>query len=258
MGTKMSPSYANIFMGILEKQMLSTYPHKPFIYFCYIDDIFMIWTDGEDSSNTFLEHCNKQNQHIKFKQTGTGTTVPFLDVSVTLKNRKLHSDLYRKPTDKHQYLYYTSCHPKHTKNSLPYCLVLRLCRICSTEHLFSLHTDDIKQHLRKRGYTKGCINDAINKASQVPRREAIMKKLEQNKTWQSPICHHIQHSTTKHSKTPTRISNNPKCFRKMFWSFQKYSFSELQEREELKWHALQQKNTTTKRYQEKKQILSGD
>ena len=63
MGTKMAPSYANIFMGILEKQMLSTYPHKPFIYFRYIDDIFMIWTDGEDSLNAFLEHCNKQNKH---------------------------------------------------------------------------------------------------------------------------------------------------------------------------------------------------
>ena len=41
----------------------------------------------------------------------------FLDVSVSLQNEKLHTDLYCKPTDKHQYLYYTSCHPKHTKNS---------------------------------------------------------------------------------------------------------------------------------------------
>ena len=84
-GTKMAPSYANIFMGILEKQMLSTYPHKPFIYFRYIDDIFMIWTEREDSLNTFLEYCNKQNKYTNFKPTGTGTTVPFLDVSVTLK-----------------------------------------------------------------------------------------------------------------------------------------------------------------------------
>ena len=44
MGTKMAPSYANIFKGILEKQMLSTYPHKSLIYIRYIDDIFMIWT----------------------------------------------------------------------------------------------------------------------------------------------------------------------------------------------------------------------
>ena len=147
----------------------------------------MIWTKGEDSLNTFLEHCNKQNKHIKFKPTGTGTTVPFLDVSVTLKNGKLHSDLYCKPTDKHQYLYQTSCHSKHTKDSVPYSLALRLRCICSTEHRFSLRTDDMKQHLLKRGYTKGCINDTINKASQVPRREAIMEKLQQNKLDRVPF-----------------------------------------------------------------------
>ena len=45
----------------------------------------------------------------------------------------------------------------------------------------------MKQHLLKRGYTKGCINDAINKASQVPRREAIMEKLEQNKLDRVPF-----------------------------------------------------------------------
>ena len=86
MRTKMAPSYTKIFICILEKQMLSTYPHKPFVYFRYIDDIFMIWTEGEDSLNTFLEHCNKQNKDIKFTPTETGTTVPFLDVSATLKN----------------------------------------------------------------------------------------------------------------------------------------------------------------------------
>ena len=64
MGTKMAPSYANLFMGVLEKQMLSSYKHKPLVYFRYIDDIFMIWTDGEDSLNDFLAHCNNQNKNI--------------------------------------------------------------------------------------------------------------------------------------------------------------------------------------------------
>ena len=105
MGTKMAPLHANLFMGILEKQMLCTYPHKSVIYCHYIDDVFMTWTKGEDSLNTFLEQCMKQNKHIKFKPTGTGTTVPFLDFSVILKNGKLHSDLYCELTDKHQYLY---------------------------------------------------------------------------------------------------------------------------------------------------------
>ena len=179
MGTKMAPSYANIFMSIFEKQILSTYHHKPFVYFHYIDDIFMIWTEGEDSLNKFLEHCNKQNKHIQFTSSNIGTTVLFLDVSVSLKNKKLHTDLYCKPTDKHQYLYYTSCHPKHTKNSLPYGLALRLRRISSSDDLFFTCTKEMKQHLLKRGYTKGCINDAINKASKVPREASLKENHDQ-------------------------------------------------------------------------------
>ena len=86
MGTKMAPSYPNIFIGIFEKQMPSTYHHKPFIYFRYIDDIFMIWTEVEDSLNKFLKHCNKQNKRIQFTSSDIGTTVPFLDIFVSLQN----------------------------------------------------------------------------------------------------------------------------------------------------------------------------
>ena len=64
MGTEMTPSYANLFMGVLEKQMLSSYKHKPLVYLRYIDDILMIWTDGEDSLNDFVTHCNSQNKNI--------------------------------------------------------------------------------------------------------------------------------------------------------------------------------------------------
>ena len=53
MGTKMAPSYANIFMSVFEKQMLSSYHHKPFVYFRYIDDILWfgqkekrVWTSS--------------------------------------------------------------------------------------------------------------------------------------------------------------------------------------------------------------------
>ena len=147
MGTKMAPSHANIFVSVFEKQMLSSYPHKPFVYFHYIDDIFMIWREGKDSLKQFLKHCNRPNKHIEFTESEAGTTVHFLDASVHLQNEKLHTDLYCKPTDlyckptdKHQYLYYTSCQPKHTRNSLPYSLALRLRRICLTDELFSLCT----------------------------------------------------------------------------------------------------------------------
>ena len=78
----------------------------------------MIWTDGEDILNDFLTHCNKQNRNIQFEQTISDISIFFLDVSITLEGGKLTTNLYCKSTDKHQYLYHTSCQPKHTKTSL--------------------------------------------------------------------------------------------------------------------------------------------
>ena len=152
MGTKMAPSYANLFMGMLEKQMLSSYKNKPLLYSRYIDDIFMIWTDGEDSLNDFLTHCNSQNKNIQFKQTISNTSILFLDFSINLKGGKLTTDLYCKSSDKYQYLYHTSRHPKNTKTSLPYCLALRLRHICSRENLFKQRTNGMLHHFIQRGY----------------------------------------------------------------------------------------------------------
>ena len=42
MGTKMAPSYANLFMGFVEKDLLERCLKKPLVWFCYIDDILSI------------------------------------------------------------------------------------------------------------------------------------------------------------------------------------------------------------------------
>ena len=176
MDSKIAPSYANLFMGMSEKQMLSSYKHKPLVYFRYMDYIFMIWTGGEDSLNDFLTHCNSQTKNIQFEQTISNASIPFLVVSVTLEDGKLTTDLYCKFPDKHQYLYHRSCHPKHTRTSLPYCLAPRLRRICSSENLFRQRTNEELHHLIQRGYKKRCIHDAIKKASLVTREEALADK----------------------------------------------------------------------------------
>ena len=45
----------------------------------------------------------------------------------------------------------------------------------------------MKQHLLNRGYTKGCINDAINKASIVTREDSLKEKIEQQKLQRVPF-----------------------------------------------------------------------
>ena len=77
----------------------------------------------------------------------------FLYVQVQLKDKHFKTDLYTKPTDKHQYLLKSSCHSSHTKRSIPFSLALRLRRICSTDFLFEKHFVELINYLAKRGYS---------------------------------------------------------------------------------------------------------
>ena len=50
----MAPSYANLFTGKLEQSAIENAPFKPYVWWRFIDDIFKVWTEGEDNLQTFL------------------------------------------------------------------------------------------------------------------------------------------------------------------------------------------------------------
>ena len=104
MGTTMAPSYANLFLAKFETDALSRAPFQPFIWWRYIDDIFMIWTRSVQDLNTFTSFLNDIHPTIKFTCDHSFTSIPFLDVNVSLHYGKIVTDLYTKPADKHQYL----------------------------------------------------------------------------------------------------------------------------------------------------------
>ena len=115
MGTRMAPSYANLFMAQLERRLLDNANMKPLIWWRYIDDIFTIWCHGEASLETFVEDLNQAHPTIKFTVEWSRNSIPFLDTSILLENGQLTTDLHVKPTDTHQYLAANSCHPRHCK-----------------------------------------------------------------------------------------------------------------------------------------------
>jgi hypothetical protein len=62
MGTKMAPSYANIFMGKLEKQLLELSIERPLSWYRFIDDVDMKWTQNDEELQNFLSRDN--NLHV--------------------------------------------------------------------------------------------------------------------------------------------------------------------------------------------------
>lgn len=68
----------------------------------------------------------------------------FLDVTVMLdENRRLHTDVYNKPTDSHQYLHNTSYHPGHIKKSIAFSQAIRIKRICSDRETAHKRCDEL-------------------------------------------------------------------------------------------------------------------
>ena len=114
-GTKFAPPYACIFMDQVETEFLKTQKYKPLVWFRYIDDVFFIWTHGKETLSWFLEDLNNFHPNIKFSHEVNKESIYFLDLNIRLSDGNISTDLYVKPTDRHQFLHYTSSHPDHTK-----------------------------------------------------------------------------------------------------------------------------------------------
>ena len=162
-GTKFAPPYACIFMDQVESEFLKTQTHQPLVWFRYIDDIFFIWTHGQDKLEQFLVDLNKFHPSIKFTHESSRKNVTFLDVDVKFLNGKVITDLHIKATDHHQYLHYTSSHPYHTKRSIVHSEALRFSWICSFEQDFERHRNQMKLWFLNRGYPKWLIDKEVEK-----------------------------------------------------------------------------------------------
>ena len=152
MGAKMAPSYANSFMGDLEERLLLSSLKQPLSWFRFIDDVDMKWTHGDKEIDEFLEHANSIHPSIKFTHEVSKTKMSFLDTTTAVKEANMTTDLYSKPTDKHQYLSPISCHPKHCFKSIPFSQAIRVKRICSTVETTKQRLGDLRHHLKRRGY----------------------------------------------------------------------------------------------------------
>ena len=113
-------------------------------------------------------------------------SLPFLDTLCKLEDGKIITDLYRKETDRNQYLLTSSCHPAHVTDNIPFSLALRIVRICTHPEDREKRFDELKALLLSRDYKPGSVDNAIEKARNIPRQEAL-KKVVQPKDSKRPV-----------------------------------------------------------------------
>ena len=192
MGTRVAPSYANIFMDWFERKYVYTYADQPDFWVRFIDDIKTLWSLGADKLERFIVHLNSSHPTIRFTVIRSQKMVPFLDTEVfLLPDHKLGITIHSKETDSHDYLLYSSDHPKHVKDSIPYSQFLRIRRICTEWLDFMYQAIIILGHFVRRGYPSDLLLGSLGKACERNRQELLHPTV-------------IGSSTTPQNKTKTK------------------------------------------------------
>ena len=156
MGHPYCVAYANIYMANWEEDALSVALYKPFIWFRFIDDIFMIWLHGIFEFFILYKGLNGQSNSIKLTFEIEQNSINFLDITFYkgpnfAKTQILDTKVYFKPTNSLALLHKHSHHPNHVFKSVVKSQVLRYSRICNNLMDFENATSTLFQSLYKRG-----------------------------------------------------------------------------------------------------------
>ena len=132
-----APTLANIFMAVIDDLIedCGIVDGESLIEFIkrFIDDLLLFWSGTVQQFETFMKKINSLHPTIKFTSSYNfeEKSTSYLDMEIKIVNGVITTDLYRKPTDKIQYLLPSSCHPSHIFDNIPYSLALRIVRILS-------------------------------------------------------------------------------------------------------------------------------
>ena len=170
----MGPSYANLFVGYVEHQFFNQYDGpKPELYGRYIDDCIGAISSSREELDQFITSVNSFHPALKYTWEISETSLAFLDIKVSIRGNALCTSVHYKPTDSHSYLLYSSSHPSHVKNSIPYSQFLRLRRLCSDDSDFSSKSEEMCQFFEKRGYPVSVVKASHHRAQQFDRQSSL-------------------------------------------------------------------------------------
>ena len=198
MGIHPAPAFANIYLAkrlnIQITKLAEKYGEKgnsAFLLFKrFLDDLIQIFQGSTKQLHTLFEEINKIHPTLKFTMSHTSikdepleercnceetNSIPFLDTSLSIENGRVEVDLYKKETDRNQYLLPSSCHPKTTSKAIPFSLSLRIIRICTKIEDRKRRLQELKELLLARNYPESLIDRSIAKAIKIPRNVALLK-----------------------------------------------------------------------------------
>ena len=139
--------------------------------------LFFIWEHGEENIKEFIDVVNKKHPTIKFTAEWSKTQINSLDVTVSLENGKIKTDLYVKPTDTNHHLHFSSCHPYHWKKGIPYCQILGFNRICSDSISFDRRCNNLERWLLERRFTEKEVQKQVLRGTAICKDHLLKRRV---------------------------------------------------------------------------------
>ena len=146
----------------------------------YIDDCIGATSSTREDLNQFITAVNSFHPALKHTWEISDTSLAFLDIKVSIEGNGLCTSVHYKPTDSHSYLLYSSSHPSHVKNSIPYSQFLRLRRLCSDDSDFSLKSEEMCDFFHNRGYPASVVRAGHHRAQQIDRQSSLQTSQKEN------------------------------------------------------------------------------
>lgn len=173
MGSSISVFVANTFMFHRSRALVLSKNPKLLYLGRYIDDFVGVALAQPAEIVSLFSSITDEHINLTYVFTKPGEELAALDVLIKLSEGRPVFRLYRKPTDGHQYLHWTSAHPRHLLKSIPGCQTTRYLRNCSHPEAFTKAMTELLSRFRQRGYPANVLSKAFDKATSRSRAEAL-------------------------------------------------------------------------------------
>ncbi|CAJ0948394.1 unnamed protein product [Ranitomeya imitator] len=167
MGASCAPSYANLFLGLWERDLFlsDSIPLRDTHFYSEIPQKNAKNQDVCTYPKTFIGALNTNESNIKLTYKAGRQNMELLDVLFNVDDEGwILTDVHRKPTSVNTLLHAESSHPKNLINSIPTGQFLRMRRICSDENKFETQASDLRKRFLNRGYSDKVIQRGYRRA----------------------------------------------------------------------------------------------
>ena len=170
MGSPLSCVAACLFMEVLENEHYSKLISTDSVWYRYVDDCLIV-TRKDTDLDTLLTKMNSVHERIQFTmEKENNSSLPFLDTVIVRTENIVKFNVYRKPTNKDDFIHYLSAHDERIKTGTLIGFYLRALRICSKEYIDE-EINYIDRTFEKLKYPKGVLALSLRKARNILRRK---------------------------------------------------------------------------------------